>query len=272
MPSVPLRAAIVQLNSQDRAADNLHECIRLTEQAAGQGAQLVLLPENFAYFGSNPGRVELAEDLTSGGPIIDALRNLALATRVTLIAGGMPERSSDAARPFNTAVVFDPRGNLSARYRKIHLFDVELAHSEAYRESAGTLAGSEPVVIECEGWRIGLSICYDLRFPELYRALSALGADALVVPAAFTKTTGTAHWHPLLRARAIEDQCWVLAAAQWGDHPGKRQTYGHSLAIDPWGTIVAELPEGVGVQCVDLDPQRLADVRQRLPALQHRRL
>ncbi|HEX2880741.1 MAG TPA: nitrilase-related carbon-nitrogen hydrolase, partial [Polyangiaceae bacterium] len=140
------------------------------------------------------------------------------------------------------------------------------------RESAGTSPGTGPVVVVVDGWKVGLSICYDLRFPELYRALVEQGAEVLVVPAAFTKATGTDHWHPLLRARAIENQCWLLAAAQWGDHPGNRQTYGHSLAIDPWGTVVTELPEGDGVQCADLDRQRLNDVRKRLPALQHRRL
>jgi predicted amidohydrolase len=267
-----LRAAAIQLNSQDRVQDNLSQCARLTLKAAEQGARLVLLPENFAYFGSNRGRAEIAEDTMEGGPIVDALMTMASSARVTLIAGGMPERSEDAARPFNTALVLGPGGERLASYRKLHLFDVELSAQQVYRESAGTSRGATPVVVDVGGWRVGLSICYDLRFPELYRALVEQGAELLVVPAAFTKSTGTDHWHPLLRARAIENQCWLLAAAQWGDHPGNRQTYGHSLAIDPWGTIVTELPEGVGVQCVDLDPQRLHDVRQRLPALQHRRL
>jgi predicted amidohydrolase len=197
---------------------------------------------------------------------------MARAARVTLIAGGLPERSGDDVRPYNTAVVLDARGEVVARYRKIHLFDVELSQEQAYRESAGTSPGTEPVVIDVVGWKVGLSICYDLRFPELYRALVDRGAQVLVVPAAFTKATGTDHWHALLRARAIEAQCWLLAAAQAGEHPGNRQTYGHSMVIDPWGTIVSELPEGAGVQCFDLDPQRLADVRRRLPSLQHRRL
>jgi apolipoprotein N-acyltransferase len=272
MSASVLRAAVVQLNSQDQLQDNLTSCARLTQQAAEQGAQMVLLPENFAYFGSNRGRSEVAEDRTGHGPIVEALSAMARTARVTVIAGGMPERSGDAQRPYNTAVVLSPQGEVLAHYRKIHLFDVELSQEQAYRESAGTSAGAQPVVIDVAGWKVGLSICYDLRFPELYRALVDRGAEVLVVPAAFTKTTGTDHWHPLLRARAIENQCWLLAAAQWGNHPGDRQTYGHSMGIDPWGTIVAEQPEGVGVQCVDLDPQRLHDVRQRLPALQHRRL
>jgi predicted amidohydrolase len=252
--------------------DNLRACAQHTQEAAAQGAQLVLLPENFAYFGSNRGRAELAEDLEAGGQVLDALRAMARMAQVTLIAGGMPERSSDAARPYNTAVVIDRQGDLIARYRKIHLFDVDLSQMQAYRESAGTLAGAEPVVVELEGWRVGLSICYDLRFPELYRALSSQGAEVLVVPAAFTKATGTDHWHPLLRARAIEAQCWVLAAAQCGDHPGSRQTYGHSMIIDPWGTIVAECHDATGMICFDLDPKRLDNVRARLPSLRHRRL
>jgi predicted amidohydrolase len=267
-----LRAAAIQLNSQDRVQDNLSQCARLTRKAAEQGARLVLLPENFAYFGSNRGRADIAEDLTSRGPIVDALMTMARQAQVTLIAGGMPERSADAARPYNTALVLSAEGEIVAAYRKLHLFDVELSTQQVYRESAGTSPGTAPVVVAVEGWKVGLSICYDLRFPELYRALVEQGAQALLVPAAFTQATGADHWHPLLRARAIENQCWLLAAAQWGDHPGNRLTYGHSLAIDPWGTIVTELPEGVGVQCVDLDPQRLHDVRQRLPALQHRRL
>lgn len=272
MSASVLRAAVVQLNSQDQLQDNLTTCARLTQQAAEQGARLVLLPENFAYFGSNRGRTEVAEDLDEHGPIVEALCAMARTARVTLIAGGMPERNGDALRPYNTAVVVNAQGEKVLRYRKIHLFDVELSQEQAYRESAGTSPGSEPRVVDVDGWKVGLSICYDLRFPELYRALVDRGAEVLVVPAAFTKATGTDHWHPLLRARAIESQCWLLAAAQWGNHPGDRQTYGHSMVIDPWGTIVAEQPEGVGVQCVDLDPQRLHDVRQRLPSLQHRRL
>lgn len=272
MSASVLRAAVIQLNSQDDVQQNLHGCAELTQQAAEQGARLLLLPENFAYFGSSRGRAEVAEGLSEPGPIVQALSAMARAASVTLIAGGMPERSADPARPYNTALVLNPQGEIVARYRKIHLFDVALSEAQAYRESASTLPGNNPVVVEVEGWRLGLSICYDLRFPELYRALSKQGADALVVPAAFTKATGTDHWHPLLQARAIEAQCWVLAAAQWGDHPGSRQTYGHSMVIDPWGTIVTELAEGVGVRYVDLDPQRLRDVRTRLPALQHRRL
>jgi apolipoprotein N-acyltransferase len=267
-----LRAALVQLNSQDQLQDNLTTCAKLTQQAAEQGAQLVLLPENFAYFGSNRGRSEVAENFDEHGPIVDALSAMARKAGVTVIAGGMPERSGDAQRPYNTALVLSTRGEVIAQYRKIHLFDVELSQEQAYRESAGTSPGAVPVVIDVEGWRVGLSICYDLRFPELYRALVDRGAEVLVVPAAFTKTTGTDHWHPLLRARAIEAQCWLLAAAQWGQHPGNRQTYGHSMVIDPWGTIVAECHDGTDLLCVDLDRQRLHDVRRRLPSLQHRRL
>jgi predicted amidohydrolase len=196
---------------------------------------------------------------------------MARAHRIWVIGGGMPERSADPARPYNACVVFAPDGSLSARYRKIHLFDVELAE-RGYRESAACSPGSEPVTLSAGGLGVGLSICYDLRFPELYRSLSAAGAEVLAVPAAFTVTTGKDHWHVLLRARAIEAQAYVVAAAQWGKHPGGRLTYGKSCIVDPWGEIIAHASEGEGVITAVVDRSYLARVRSTLPSLRHRRL
>jgi predicted amidohydrolase len=184
----------------------------------------------------------------------------------------MPERSADPDRPYNTCVVVAPDGRVTARYRKIHLFDVDLPDGSSHRESASTSAGEAPVTVVVGGFTIGLSVCYDLRFPELYRLLSTAGADALVVPAAFTLFTGKDHWHVLLRARAIEAQAYVVAPAQWGRHPRGRQTYGKSLVADPWGEVIAQAPEGEGLAIATLDRAYLEDVRARVPSLRHRRL
>jgi predicted amidohydrolase len=184
----------------------------------------------------------------------------------------MPELSGDDKRPYNSCVVFGPDGGLVARYRKIHLFDVELPDGSELRESAAVTEGAEPVVVEIGGFRVGLSICYDLRFPELYRALVDRGAEVLLVPSAFTLQTGKDHWHVLLRARAIESQCWLVAAAQWGRHPKNRASYGHALIVDPWGTIVAECSDRVGLVIADTDRAYLERVRSMLPSLAHRRL
>jgi predicted amidohydrolase len=264
--------AAAQMSSQGDVGANLDRVAALIGEAAGRGAALVLLPENFAFLGDEEGKRALAEDLDAlDGPIARRLSEAARAHRVTVLAGGMPERSGDRDRPFNTCAVFGPDGRLAARYRKIHLFDVDLAERR-YRESAATAAGEAPVVAVAAGFQVGLSICYDLRFPELYRALAAAGAEVLVVPAAFTVTTGKDHWHVLLRARAIESQCYVVAAAQWGKHPGGRLTYGKSCVIDPWGEVIAQSSEGEGVILAPIDRGYLGRVRESLPSLRHRRL
>ncbi len=222
----------------------------------------MLLPENFAYFGDEAGKRGVAEDFSPGAgrrPDPPAPRRpLAREHRVHLIAGGVPERSADPARPFNACVVFDRAGVVVARYRKVHLFDVDLPDRTSYRESAATSPGEAAVTVDVEGTIVGLSICYDVRFPELYRALSSRGAEVLVVPAAFTLATGKDHWVVLLRARAIEAQAYVVAAAQWGKHPRGRQTYGKACIVDPWGEIVAQASEGEGVVVARLDPAYLA--------------
>jgi predicted amidohydrolase len=268
-----LRIAAAQLNSQDDVPSNLAVVERLAAEAHAQGAQLLVLPENFAFMGgSDEQRRAVAEALDGDGPILASLRRLARAHRLTLVGGGFPERTHDPDRPHNTAVVVDPLGQVQAFYRKIHLFDVEVGDGQTYRESAAVTPGSEAVVVEVEGVPVGLSICYDLRFPELYRRLVEKGAEVLLVPAAFTLMTGKDHWHTLLRARAIEDQCYVVAAAQWGSHPKGRMTFGKSLVVDPWGDVIAQASEGVGLVTATVDRGRLRRVRSSLPCLQHRRL
>ncbi|HZF56261.1 MAG TPA: carbon-nitrogen hydrolase family protein [Polyangiaceae bacterium] len=269
----PFVFGAVQMSSQGDVGENLARASALVAEAARRGAKAVLLPENFAYMGDEEGKQRVAEDLDrADGPIGQALGALCREHRVTIVAGGMPERSADVARPFNTCAVFGPDGVIAERYRKVHLFDVDLADGSRYRESASTTAGEGPVAAEVEGVRVGLSVCYDLRFPELYRALSTLGAYVLVVPAAFTLVTGKDHWHVLLRARAIEAQCYVVAAAQWGKHPRNRQTYGKSCIIDPWGDVIAQASEGEGVITGVIDPAYADRVRANLPSLCHRRL
>jgi deaminated glutathione amidase len=267
--------AAVQLSSQGEVPENLDRVDARVAEAVAQGAQVVLLPENFAYFGDEEGKRAVAEDFSpasQGGPIRQRLSALAREHRVHLIAGGVPERSSDPARPFNACVVLDRAGDVVARYRKVHLFDVDLPDGSKYRESAATSAGDAAVVADIEGAKVGLSVCYDVRFPELYRALASGGAEVIVVPAAFTVATGKDHWMVLLRARAIEAQAYVVAAAQWGKHPRGRHTFGKSCIIDPWGDVVAQASEGEGVCLARLDPTYLAKVRSSLPALTHRRL
>jgi deaminated glutathione amidase len=273
MTAASLRVAAVQLGSQADVAWNLAECRRHVELAAGRGATLVLLPENFAYMGPEDGKRAVAERLGDpGGGVQRALSELARSAAVTIVAGGFPEQSGEPSRPFNTCIVFGPAGDVVASYRKIHLFDVELTDGTTLRESSSTSSGSEPVVVDVDGFKVGLSICYDLRFPELYRALVDRGAELLVVPAAFTLHTGKDHWHVLLRARAIEAQCYVLAAAQSGRHPQGRMTYGHSLVVDPWGTVVAEASDGPRVVVADVERHILERVRGSVPSLRHRRL
>jgi deaminated glutathione amidase len=266
-----LSVAALQLNSQADVAANLESCRRLVGRAARRGAELVLLPENFAFFGPEAGKRSVAESL-SDGPIAKALTEMAREFRVCVVGGGFPEQSSDPQRPHNTLLVVGADGSHLATYRKIHLFDVELGGAGSYSESSATSAGSSLVVVEVAGFKLGLSICYDLRFPELYRGLSEQGAEVLLVPAAFTLHTGKDHWHVLLRARAIEAQAFIVAAAQHGAHPGGRNTYGHSLVVDPWGTVIAEASDGEGLVSATLERARLEGVRRSLPSLMHRKL
>jgi predicted amidohydrolase len=268
-----LRVGVVQMSSQDDLASNLARAVDLIDRAAAEGAKLVLLPENFAYMGTDEGKRSIAEDVDGAvrGPILKALADAARRVGICIVAGGMPERSPDAERPHNACVVLGPDGAVVARYRKVHLFDVDVADGQRYRESASTAPGTEAIAVSLFGIKVGLSICYDLRFPELYRKLADLGAELLLVPAAFTLATGKDHWHVLLRARAIESQAYVAAAAQWGTHPQGRRTYGKSLIADPWGDVIAQCSEGEGIAVATFDRKRIDRVRSSLPSLRHRR-
>ena len=267
-----LRVAALQMRSTDDLAGNLGVARDLAARAAADGAKLVVLPECFPFLGSREGdKIAVAEALPSDGPISAALRDIATRHGVWVVGGGAPERiGNDAKRTYNTAVVVAPDGNFVARYRKIHLFDVDIPGGAVLRESDSTARGEAPVVVSIEGAKVGLSICYDVRFPELYRTLVAKhGAEVLLVPAAFTAHTGAAHWHLLLRARAVENQAWVVAAAQAGKHNDKRESFGHSLVVDPWGTVVAEQDTGVGFAIADLDGAAVAQRRTQMPCLEH---
>lgn len=267
-----MHAAVIQLQSGDQISENLNQASQVIESANARGARLVVLPEGFAFLGAETEKAQHAEDLSGDGPILLMLRKHAKRHGIWIIGGGMPERSEDSARPYNTSVLLSPSGDVVERYRKIHLFDVELSDGTVLTESRGNLSGTDPVVAQVEEHCLGMSICYDVRFPELYRVLRRSGATLLSMTAAFTKTTGEAHFTTLLRARAIENQAYLLAAAQWGEHPLGRKTYGHSAVIDPWGRVVAELPSGVGFVSADLDLEEVKSVRTQMPIDSHRRL
>ena len=262
-----VRVAAVQMVSTPRLDENLATAGRLIADAVAQGAELVALPEYFPIMGlSDADKVALRE-AEGRGPIQDFLAETAKRHGVWLVGGSLPLLAKDPGKVLNSCLVYDPSGQRKARYDKIHLFGFQKG-SECYNESATIEAGSEPVAFAAPFGRIGLSICYDLRFPELYRALGA--CDLHIIPAAFTETTGRAHWEVLLRARAIENQCYVLAVAQGGKHENGRETHGNSMLIDPWGEIVDRQAKGEGVVIGNLDHARLADVRASLPALKHR--
>ncbi len=269
------RVAVLQLNSQERVAENLAVAERLVRQAAVQGAELVVLPEGFAFLGSESAKRDVAETIDGDGPIMASLRAWARKLNLHVIAGGLPEKSDDDARPFNTSLVLNTAGEVVRFYRKLHLFDIDLPAGPRLFESKATTRGQEMVVAELpqlEISKIGLAICYDLRFPELFLAQRRDGAQALTIPAAFTEKTGRAHWEVLLRARAIETQSYVLAAAQWGSHPGQRRTFGNAMIVDPWGMVLAQQSEGIGVVCAEMDLQVLEKTRAQMPLSQHRAL
>ena len=276
-----MKIAALQMVSTPRVEQNLDTAGRLIAQAAAAGAQWVALPEYFCLMGHSDRDKLVIAEAPGDGPIQRMLCDAARLHGVWVIGGTLPIRSDDAERVFNACCVYAPDGSLAARYDKIHLFCFDNGR-ERYDEGRVLLAGADPVAVGGSATgglaplRVGLSICYDLRFPELYRALMALPGqppcDLIAVPAAFTHTTGQAHWELLLRARAVENQCYVIAAAQGGRHENGRRTWGHSMVIDPWGEVVAVQAEGEGVVLADLDIERLASVRTQLPALAHRRI
>jgi predicted amidohydrolase len=265
-------AAVVQMTSGGELAANLARAVELVGEAAKRGAQLAVLPENFALLADHESaKFAVAEKLDGEGAILRTLRLAARAHKIALVLGGMPERV-DATHVHNTSVFVDADGEVRAAYRKIHLFDVAIPDGAEYRESQTVVAGTEPMVVDTEWGGLGLSVCYDLRFPELYRAQAAKGARVLTVPAAFTLHTGRDHWHMLLRARAVENLAYVLAAAQFGRHNAKRVTYGHALIVDPWGQVLAEVGDHEGVAVAELDFAYQDKLRRELPALGHRKM
>ena len=267
-----MRVAICQMNSGDDVETNVSTAEGLLHEAAEGGADLAALPEVFAYLGPSSRHPEIAEPLD--GPICRRLASVAQARSMWVLGGSLHEL--DDGRIYNTSPLFDREGELVAHYRKIHLFDVDLPDQPKIRESSTFTAGDQLVTHETELARVGLSICYDVRFPELYRGLMALGSEVLLVPSQFLHVTGRDHWEVLLRARAIENQCFVVAPGQsgtWGPPEDLRRSFGSSLVADPWGLILARAPEeGVGVWFADLDFAELRRIRNALPALQHRRL
>ncbi len=266
-----MKIAALQTVSTPDLDRNLEAAARLIAQAAREGAELVGLPEYFCLMGwRDDDKLGIAE-APGDGPIQAFLAAQAKLHGLWLIGGTLPMQTATAGRARNACCVYAPDGTRAARYDKIHLFRFDNGR-ESYDEARVLEAGSEPVAFQAGALRVGLSVCYDLRFPELYRQLCTLPCDLVSVPAAFTYTTGRAHWELLLRARAVENQCYVIAPAQGGTHENGRRTWGHSMVVDPWGEVLAVRPEGEGVVLAEVDAKRLAAVRQQLPALAHRRL
>ena len=265
--------AAVQMNSGDDVTRNLSAARALLEQAAARGARLAVLPENFAFMAADDSARGRIAEADGRGSIQDFLARTAKELRLWIVGGTLPIASADRERPFAACCVWDDLGQRVARYDKIHLFDVQVPDSaEAYRESRRTTPGSAPLTLATPFGELGVAVCYDLRFPELFRVMTERAVSLLALPAAFTVRTGQAHWHTLLRARAIENLCYVVAAAQTGEHPGGRRTYGHSLLVGPWGEVLAEAAAGPGVASAVVDAAYLQRLRTQFPVLGHRRL
>ena len=271
--SAELKLASIQMVSTPKLEENMDTASQLISAAARDGAKLVVLPEYFCLMGNKDTDKVRAREAYGSGPIQDELAMMAEEHGIYLVAGTIPLEASDPNKVLNTSLVFNPEGKRIGRYDKIHLFGFQTS-TERYQESetieAGDKPGSLKITVDGQEWTFGLSICYDLRFPELYRALGQV--DCHIIPAAFTYTTGKDHWEILLRARAIENQCYVLASAQGGTHENQRRTWGNTMLIDPWGTILENLPEGEGFISGVLCKDKLNEVRSKLPALAHRKL
>jgi deaminated glutathione amidase len=265
--SAPFRVGLVQMVSTPSVAENLASAAKLVAEAARQGAKLVVLPEYFCILGMRDTDKVAAKESDGAGPIQEFLSEAAKRHGVWLVGGSVPLACPDPGKVRNSCLVYDSGGRRVARYDKIHLFGLELG-AERFDEARTIEAGTEPCALESPFGRLALSVCYDVRFPELYRALAPM--DVILVPSAFTATTGRAHWETLLRARAIENLAWVLAPAQGGMHANGRQTHGHSMVVDPWGKVVVERATGAGVVVADIDPAFQARMRGSLPALTHR--
>jgi predicted amidohydrolase len=268
-PALAPLVAVGQMTSTNDVEKNLEVGALLAKKAAARGAKLLCLPENFAFMGAADGESRaVAEPLD--GPLLARWKTLAAENKLWLSLGGFAEKT-DGERHHNAHVIVDDTGAIRSVYRKLHLFDVQLGGASVYKESASVAPGKELVVADTPLGPTGLSVCYDLRFPELYLSLTKKGAKVLLVPAAFTLTTGKEHWVALLRARAIENECFVIAAAQTGRHNDRRDTFGHAMVIDPWGTIIAQASDGTGIAVAEIDLAFVDDVRRRIPVWSHRR-
>jgi predicted amidohydrolase len=263
-----LEVALVQLDAREDVTGNIATAVGLADEAAAGGARLVALPEYLQYRGNDDGFRASARPIP--GPHTDPFAEVARRHGAWILVGSTAETSPDPARPYNTSALIAPDGTIAATYRKVHLFDVDVTDGPADTESARVTAGDRLVCADVDGVAVGLSICYDLRFPELYRALARGGAEVLTVPSAFTERTGRDHWEVLLRARAIENAAYVLAPSQIGGPPGQ-PAYGHAMVIDPWGTVVAQAPDVVGIVRADLDLDRVGSLRRQIPVLANRR-
>lgn len=268
------RVATIQMVSNANLTENLASAATLIHQAADQGAELAVLPEYFLLISDNERDKSDCREPFGNGPIQDFLANTASRHKLWLMGGSIPLDCGDPSRVYNSCLLYTPEGKVAARYEKIHLFDVELDREgkETYKESTTVAAGSTVVVAETPFAQIGMSICYDLRFPELYRSMLARDISIITVPSAFTYTTGQCHWEILLKARAVENLCYVIASNQGGQNTARRATWGHSMIIDPWGEILAMVEQGPGVAIADLDLDKLHSLRKSFPALQHRKL
>jgi deaminated glutathione amidase len=270
MSTGTFKAAMIQMRSGLKPAANIDDVVRLISEAKSAGAEYVLTPEMTNILAAKREHFFGAIVAEEGDPSLAALRELARQLGVYIHIGSLAV-SLSPERAANRSFLVDPKGNIAARYDKIHMFDVDLANGESYRESRNYRPGEQAVLADLPWGRLGLTICYDLRFPALYRALAEAGATMLAIPSAFTKQTGEAHWHVLVRSRAIENGCFVFAAAQGGKHENGRDTYGHSLIVDPWGRIIAEGGTDPGVVMAEIDPAEIANARARIPSLQHGR-
>ena len=264
-----LRVACVQLNASESKAENIERAGLLVARAAATGADFIVLPEKWNGIGP-PDFLRANAESLDDGETVEAMRSWARDHKVTIVGGSIAERREGRDKISNTSVVFDPDGEIASVYRKIHMFDVEVG-GQVYRESESEEPGEEPArVTDVEGWKLGLTVCYDLRFPELYRILAVEGAEVITVPAAFTLFTGKDHWELLLRARAVENQCYVVAANQWGTHGDGKASYGRSMIVDPWGIVLAQAPDEDGIIVAELERARMEEVRRALPSLANR--
>lgn len=268
-----ITVAAIQMSSQTNVKENLHTAQNLIQQATAEKSQLVVLPENFAFYGGGESDKLLLAEPFGTGEIQLFLKEMAIANSIWIVAGSIPIQSSNPQKIFAASLLINPQGVCVARYDKIHLFDVQIPGTAyAYQESLHIQAGTDVVSFKTPFARIGLTICYDVRFPELYRELLTQGCDIVCVPSAFTQKTGEAHWEVLLRARAIENLSYVIAPNQIGNHGNDRHTYGHSMIIDPWGKVLAQAQDSVGIITATLDLDQIKQLRRQFPAIEHRRL